>query len=376
MVMRPYGSSKPNGKQIVSELKKLQSPDKLPATAIEDGVLSVNGQTGVVEISAKDVGAAQEDHAHNIEDVEGLREELDNKISTGEGIPYSSLTGIPEIPEVIFPVDSVNGKTGDVVLTAKDLDAAEVEHIHTISDVSGLSEALSSKLDIDSQIPYSLLKDAPVIPAPQVQADWNESNTTAVNYIKNKPSIPVVNYPVTSVNGQNGDVEITPQSIGAITSSAVPTKVSQLTNDSGFLTSAPVTSVNGKTGVITLSASDIGAASSGQVTKHVRATGTQANGVKVKYYIVTADSTGVWNLNLTGEGWTEILDVQTQAVSTASNVGGIRQASINAYTATSSSLSGVVWGNNLIISILLSGTNSLSLIPNSTVRIRVEGIGS
>ena len=32
----------------------------------------------------------------------------------------------------------------------------------------------------------------------------------------------------------------------------VPTKTSDLTNDSGFITSAPVTSVNGKTGAVTL----------------------------------------------------------------------------------------------------------------------------
>ena len=41
--------------------------------------------------------------------------------------------------------------------------------------------------------------------------------------------------------------------------STVPTKTSELTNDSGFLTSAPVTSVNNKTGAVNLSASDIGA---------------------------------------------------------------------------------------------------------------------
>ena len=41
--------------------------------------------------------------------------------------------------------------------------------------------------------------------------------------------------------------------------SAIPTKTSQLDNDSGFITSAPVTSVNTKTGAVTLSASDVSA---------------------------------------------------------------------------------------------------------------------
>ena len=47
--------------------------------------------------------------------------------------------------------------------------------------------------------------------------------------------------PVTSVNGSTGDVTVT-----------VPTKTSELTNDSGFITSAPVTSVNGQTGAVTI----------------------------------------------------------------------------------------------------------------------------
>ena len=41
--------------------------------------------------------------------------------------------------------------------------------------------------------------------------------------------------------------------------SAIPTKTSQLDNDSGFITSAPVTSVNTQTGAVTLTASDVGA---------------------------------------------------------------------------------------------------------------------
>lgn len=48
---------------------------------------------------------------------------------------------------------------------------------------------------------------------------------------------------------------------------AVPTKTSQLNNDSGFITSAPVTSVNTKTGTVTLSASDVGAVATSDVTQ-------------------------------------------------------------------------------------------------------------
>lgn len=37
---------------------------------------------------------------------------------------------------------------------------------------------------------YSDLTDKPTIPSAQVQSDWNQTTTTAVDYIKNKPTIP------------------------------------------------------------------------------------------------------------------------------------------------------------------------------------------
>lgn len=51
---------------------------------------------------------------------------------------------------------------------------------------------------------------------------------------------------------------VTKEKLDAV-EAAIPTKTSQLDNDSGFITSAPVTSVNTKTGAVTLSASDVGA---------------------------------------------------------------------------------------------------------------------
>ena len=51
---------------------------------------------------------------------------------------------------------------------------------------------------------------------------------------------------------------VTKEKLDAV-EAAIPTKTSQLDNDSGFITSAPVTSVNGKTGDVTLSAADVSA---------------------------------------------------------------------------------------------------------------------
>lgn len=81
--------------------------------------------------------------------------------------------------------------------------------------------------------------------------------------------------PVSSVNGKTGSVVLTASDVNALPSStSIPSKTSELTNDSGFLTSAvtsfngqtgavtytaPVTKVNNKTGAVTLTASDVGA---------------------------------------------------------------------------------------------------------------------
>ena len=65
---------------------------------------------------------------------------------------------------------------------------------------------------------------------------------------------------VDSVNGQTGDVVLDAEDVGALPDNTViPTKTSDLTNDSGFLTSAPVASVNGETGAVVLDADDVGA---------------------------------------------------------------------------------------------------------------------
>ena len=70
----------------------------------------------------------------------------------------------------------------------------------------------------------------------------------------------ITSAPVQSVNGQTGAVSLDATDVGALPDTTViPTKTSDLTNDSGFLTSAPVTSVNGKTGAVSLNASDVGA---------------------------------------------------------------------------------------------------------------------
>lgn len=100
-------------------------------------------------------------------------------------------------------------------LTGKPTSFPPSAHTHAISDVTGLQAALDSKVSTGSSIPYSVLTGTPTIPAAQVQSDWNQVNTSALDFIKNKPIIPSVNYPVTSVNTKTGAVVLTNTDVGA-----------------------------------------------------------------------------------------------------------------------------------------------------------------
>ena len=80
---------------------------------------------------------------------------------------------------------------------------------------------------------YSDLTNKPTIPAAQIQVDWDQSNSTSLDFIKNKPTIPTV-----------------------------PTNVSSFTNDAGYLTSIGNITLDDLDGVST---SGVG---NGQVLKY------------------------------------------------------------------------------------------------------------
>lgn len=89
---------------------------------------------------------------------------------------------------------------------------------------------------------------------------------------------------VNSVNGQTGDVVLDAQDVGALPDNTpIPSKTSDLTNDSGFVNAsgaaaaAPVQSVNGNTGAVTITVP--AAASSGTPAMD----GTASRGSSVQY---------------------------------------------------------------------------------------------
>ena len=157
---------------------------------------------------------------------------------------------------------------------------------------------------------------------------------------------------VTSVNSQIGNVVLDAEDVGALPDDTViPTKVSQLENDAGYVTSAQqggVTSVNGETGIVTL---DI-------PTKTSELTNDSG-------FITSAQVGGVTSVN--GETGVVVLD--------ASDVGALPDdTSIPSKTSDLTNDSGFITSSDIPVTSVNSKTGSVVLdasdvgaLPSNTV---------
>jgi len=97
-------------------------------------VVSVNGRTGVVVVSAVDVTAV-----HSLNYLTGPL-----SIVAGQNITVSASSATLQISAASAPVFTVQGRTGDVVLTRGDLTAAAVSHAHPyVQNINGSTGSLS-----------------------------------------------------------------------------------------------------------------------------------------------------------------------------------------------------------------------------------------
>lgn len=120
-------------------------------------VHSVNGKTGDVTLGASDVHALPDD----------------TPLFSGD---YNDLDNKPTIPSALGDLtdDTYHRTVTDVEKTQWNAAEANVQSDWNQSD--------NTKDDF--------IKNKPNIPAGQIQSDWNQSDNTKVDYIKNKPTIP------------------------------------------------------------------------------------------------------------------------------------------------------------------------------------------
>lgn len=74
-------------------------------------------------------------------------------------------------------------------VTTTDLNTALASYT-TTADLNTLLAGYQTKIDSNHKLDYSLLSNTPTIPDAQIQSDWEQTVTTAKDYIKNKPTIP------------------------------------------------------------------------------------------------------------------------------------------------------------------------------------------
>lgn len=279
------GGVKPSTKtEAMTQDVGIDASGKLYTAPTKAPVQSVNGKTGAVSLTASDVGALP---SSTTIPTKTSQLENDNSFITASGAP----------------VQSVNSKTGAVKLSADDVNAVS---IFGGTMTGNLNVGSNAKVQTNGYITGTWLRttaDTHLASTPTKVAVINDGWIYDRTPGELKADMGVTDYVlpiasattlggvkpiektskmtqtvgidadgrlyttpgdsgtgvVSSVNGQTGVVVLNASDVGALPSTTtIPSKTSQLTNDSGFLTSAPVTSVNTKTGAVTLTQDNVG----------------------------------------------------------------------------------------------------------------------
>lgn len=279
------GGVKPSTKtDAMTQDVGVDASGKLYTAPTKAPVQSVNGKTGAVSLTASDVGALPSSTT-----IPTKTSQLENDSS------FITASGAP--------VQSVNSKTGAVQLSASDVSAVPISGGTMTGD---LNVGTNAKVQTNGYITGTWFRTtanthlaSTSTKVAVIQDGWIYDRTTAelkVDMGITDYDLPVASSTVlggvkpisktsdmtqtvgvdtdgrlyttpgdsgtgvvSSVNGQTGAVVLKASDVGALPSTTtIPSKTSQLTNDSGFLTSAPVTSVNTKTGAVTLTQDNVG----------------------------------------------------------------------------------------------------------------------
>lgn len=193
---------------------------------------------------------------------------------------YNDLTDKPTIPTVgnatltiqkngtnvqTFTANATTNKTANITVPTKTSDLTndsdfveDASYVHTDNNYTTAEKNKLAGIAAGAEV--------------NVQANWTQTTTTADDYIKNKPTLATVatsgsyndlsNKPtIPTVNNATLTIQKNGSTVNTFTANAssnvtanitVPTQTSELTNNSGFLTSSTgVTSVNGNTGAVT-----------------------------------------------------------------------------------------------------------------------------
>lgn len=223
---------------------------------------SVNGKTGVVVLSATDVGALP-----NTTVIPDKTSQLDNDSGY---ITNSALTGYAKKTEIPTKTSELTNDSGYITNTALEPYAKTVDIPTKTSQLNNDSGYITA-----NDVPVKSVDGATgnvvtnavktttqtLTDAQKQQARTNIGAGTSsfdgnYNSLTNKPTIPTKTSQLTNDSGFITDAALT----GYAKTTDIPTKTSQLDNDSHYITASevPVQSVNTKTGAVVLTQDDVG----------------------------------------------------------------------------------------------------------------------
>jgi len=259
---------------IRDKLTSLTGTNRLSMSAIKDGVVSVAGRTGVVVLTAADVG--------------GLA-----PVATSGA--YADLTGKPTIPSSTseltndsgyitasaIPVTSVAGKTGAVTLVKADVGLANADNTSDINKPVSTAQQAAINLSITQH-------NAAVDPHPQYTTAAEASAAAPVQSVNGGTGVVSLNtgnipesgslyytdarvgsylaangYTIRSANNVGTGGGVFQGAVGGIASfrSIIGTGAATVTQNANDITinvpAASVTSVNGQTGAVVLSTTNV-----------------------------------------------------------------------------------------------------------------------
>lgn len=173
------------------------------STFVEGGPTGVNVESNIVYA----------DQSYNSSAIEDIRIEGQNYLATrqdGSTFTIGNAAVQPDWNQTNeTAIDYIKNKPSNLV--------QDTSYVHTDNNFTSI---LKNKLD-------NIAAGAQA----NVQPDWNQTNTSADNYIKNKPTIPSLpNLARVATTGSYNDLSNKP------TIPTIPTKVSAFTNDAGYLT--------------------------------------------------------------------------------------------------------------------------------------------
>lgn len=237
-------------------------------------------KSSIFEMIVGDTIDAEDDEIEEYPDVFG---ELLAKID-------GAIADIKVINEIIASGSLAGKVVKDIVYNEKD-SVPNVVDIYTILYTDGTSSSLSIKYGeqyddsglkqeiVEIKINYvkkdelASLETDPTVPNWAKQPEKPTYTATEVGALPDTTVIPTKTSQlendsgfitdatgVESVNGQTGVVVLDATDVGALpVDTKIPSKTSDLQNDSGFITEVPVKSVNNQVGAVVLNAEDIGA---------------------------------------------------------------------------------------------------------------------